>query len=191
MKKIYKSLFFLPLLFLSSCGDPLSFKLASIGVISTMEGVFKNPEINLKEKNYAAADYLASQLIHNKVGYSESIYIMPMEEVDHPGIGSELGLAVPEGIGLRLAELGYNVWLHDVAHGANAGLYPSPKQGAMPKYKMTGRYEVERNDKTVDVFIRVINTQNSKIVAQFDYDMPLNKELKDVSKTPARIYRVK
>ena len=118
---------------LASCGDPFTFKLASIGIIATMEGVFKNPRINLKEKNFAAADYMISQLQRNKVSLGDVIHILPMEEVDHAGISSEFGLKVPEGIGLRFNELGYNTWLHDVAHSGNAGLYQSPPKGAVPE----------------------------------------------------------
>lgn len=186
LKCLFALSFMIPL---SGCGDPFSFKLASVGVIATIEGVFKNPEINLKEKNYAAADYLTSQLQRNKVRYGSSIHAMPFEESDNPGISSAFGLKVPEGIGLRFIELGYNTWLYDVAHGANSGLYLPPKSGDNPDYKMTGRYTVR--DKHIDVFIRILDTKTSHVVAQFDYAMPLNKELRDLSKTPTQIYRVK
>ncbi len=189
MKKIRIVFAFFLMSPLVACGDPFTFKLASIGVIATMEGVFQNPKINLKEKNFAAADYMATQLQRSKVSYDANIHALPLEELDNPGISSEFGLHIPEGIGLRLIELGYNVWLHDVAHGGNAGLYQPPPKGSVPEYKMTGRYAVGDND--VSVYLRVISVKTSQVVAQFDYKMPLNKELRDLSKTPVQIFRVK
>lgn len=188
MKKLRILLSFCIILPIAACGDPFSFKLASVGIIATIEGVFKDPDINLKEKNFAAADYMATQLQRSKVSYGKNIHVLPLEEIDNPGISSEFGLNVPEGVGLRLVELGYNVWLHDVAHGGNAGLYNPPPKGAMADYKMTGRYAVKDND--VDVYLRVIHIKSSKVVAQFDYTMPLNSELRNLSKTPVQIFRV-
>ncbi len=189
MKAIRKIAALVLLLPLMACGDPFSFKLATIGIIATAEGVFKNPDINLKEKNFAAADYMASQLQRSKISYGSSIYALPLEEVDHAGITSEFGMKVPEGIGLRLIELGYNVQIHDVASGANAGLYLPPPQGISPQYKMTGRYDVHNRD--VDIYLRVIEVKTSRVVAQFDYAMALNKEMRDMSKTKPQAYRVK
>ncbi len=188
MKKIRTVLAFCSLFPLVACGDPFTFKLASVGVIATMEGVFKDPEINLKEKNYAAADYMATQLQRSNVSYGANIHALPLVEMDNPSISSEFGLSVPEGIGLRLIELGYNVWLYDVAHGGNAGLYQEPPKGVSPDYKMVGRYAVK--DRNVDVYIRVINTKTSQVVAQFDYTMPINSELRELSKTPVQIFRI-
>ncbi len=189
MKAIRKYLVLALLFPLASCGDPLTFKLASVGLIATAEGLFKDPEINLKEKNFAAADFIASQLRSSNVSYKSPIHILPLEELDNPGITSELGLKLPEGVGLRLIELGYNAQIHDVASGANAGLYQSPPKGVTPHYKMTGRYAVRK--KEVDVYLRMIDVKTSRVVAQFDYVMALSKEMGKMSKTKPMLYRVK
>ena len=52
---------------------------------------------------------------------------------------------------------------------------------------MTGRYAVL--DREVEVYLRIIQVKTSRIVAQFDYIMPLNKELRDLSSTPTQIFR--
>lgn len=189
MKKIRNIVLCFLLAPITACGDPFSFKLASVGVIAVSEGVFKNPEINLKEKNYAAADYLASQLKRENISYLAPIRLLPLEEMDSPGITSELGFNIPQGIGLRLIELGYSAQIHDVDSVSNSGLYPKPAQPEKSDYKMMGRYAVR--DKNVDIYLRVIDSKTSKIVAQFNYVMPLNRELREMSKTKAVAFRVK
>lgn len=177
----------LPLL--ASCGNEvLGFKAATGVLAATSFGVFSDPDVNLKEKNYAAADYLQSQ-IKNKVAYYQHIAAKPLQQADHPGVSSPLGLAISEGVGLRLQELGNKVLLHDVAPYGNTSLYPAPVNTVNAAYVLNGAYIVRA--KQVDVFLRIIETKSHRVVAQFDYAMPLSRELKKLSETEPKAFRLK
>ena len=93
---------------MAACGEIITYKTVAATLAATSYGVFSSPDVNLKEKNYAAADFIAGK-IKNRVRRDQIILAMPLEETDHAGISSPLGAFIPEGIGLRLGELGYNV----------------------------------------------------------------------------------
>jgi len=174
------------LFLLSSCAEILTYKTVTAGLYAASQGYFSSPDVNLSEKNYAAADFLASQ-INEDVSFSDQILVQPLQEVDHVGISSPFGVSISEGVGLRLIELGYKVLLHDVASGANTGLYPAPK-ALHPHYTLGGRYAVNKDD--VDVFLRIVSVHTGKVVGYFDYTMPLSKEFEALSKTETRIFKV-
>lgn len=171
---------------LSSCGDVATFKLATAGVTAAAHGLFSNPEVNLKEKNYAAADYLVSKINH-KIDAFDDIVALPLEEADHEGITSPLGMQIPEGVGLRLMELGYAVWLSEV-EGERRGLYPSLPKDKTPDYYLKGRYAVHTKD--VDVMLQMVDAKTGLVVGMFNYTMPLTHDLRELAKTETRIFRV-
>ncbi|MGN7437813.1 MAG: hypothetical protein ACTHOO_04140 [Alcanivorax sp.] len=175
--------------FIASCGNEvLTFKAASATLAATSYGVFSDPKVNLKEKNYAAADFLQSQ-IKKHVSAHNILVAMPLDEVDQPGITSPFGSYVSEGIGLRLQELGYQVLLHNVTPYGNQSLYPKPKVMPQADFVLRGSYAVKV--KTVDVYLRVVDTSSQNIVGQFDYTMPLSREIKKMSENEPEIFRVK
>tara|TARA_R110001592_G_scaffold3525_36_gene20304 strand:+ start:7193 stop:7777 length:585 start_codon:yes stop_codon:yes gene_type:complete len=177
----------LPLL--SSCGtEAVSFKAASAVIAAASYGVFSDPDVNLKEKNYAAADFLQSK-IKDQISINQFIIAEPLEEADHPGISSSFGMSVSEGVGLRLQELGYSVLLHDVAPYGNGALYPVPTDQVQANFVLRGAYAVKV--KEVDVFLRVIDKRTQKVVGGFDYTMPLSREIRKSAETEPRIFRVK
>ncbi len=173
---------------LTGCAEIFGYKAVSAGLYAASQGVFSRPDVNLTEKNYAAADYLAVQM-KNKVGMSDDIFVMPLEEADNPGITSPFGAKVPEGVGLRLGQLGYKTWLSDVATEGNQGLYASLPQGMKPDFVLRGNYQVERE--IVKVYLRILDAQNGSVVSYFDYQMPLSREIEKLAETPTRIYKVK
>ncbi|MGH1378883.1 MAG: FlgO family outer membrane protein [Alphaproteobacteria bacterium] len=173
--------------FLVSCGETIAFKAVTAGISAASHGVFSRPDVNLKEKNYAAADFLAVK-IKDKVGRGDIIIAKQLEEMDHAGISSPLGAFIPEGVGLRLAELGYNVQLHEVAMNGNSGLYSLPSGSASANFVLRGTYLP--NNKDVDVFLRVIDVKSGSVVASFDYSLLLSREVRELSKTQTKIFRV-
>ncbi len=177
----------LPLL--SACiSGPYPYKFTAGMLFAASEGIFSDPKVNLKEKNYAAADFLQS-----KFGKTVSTYhlikALPLEELDHTGITSPLGRSISEGVGLRLADLGYNVSLHDVAPYDNEKLYPETQKEQKPRYILNGFYSV--NAKDVDVILHLVDVRSNKIIARFDYTMILSREIKKLAQTPPRIFRIK
>jgi hypothetical protein len=174
--------------FLNACiGGPYPYQLTAGALFAASEGVFTDPKVNLKEKNYAAADFLQS-----KFGKAVSTYhvikAMPLEELDHPGITSPLGSKISEGVGLRLAELGYNIMLQDVAPQDSQGLYPTPKNEVTPHYVLKGFYTVKVRD--MDVILHMVDARSNNVIARFDYSMILSREIKELAQTPPRIFRV-
>ena len=173
---------------LVSCGAEITtFKAVTAGLSAASYGVFSSPDVNLKEKNYAAADFLYT-FLKDKVQHNDVILAQPLEEVDHAGITSPLGHSIPEGVGLRFIELGHNVQLHDVAMAGNEGLYPVPAQGSHADFTLKGTYSVQK--KHVDVYLRVIDMKSRQVVARFDYQLLLSKEVKELAQTQTRIFRV-
>ena len=175
--------------FLTACiGGPYPYKFTAGYLFAASEGIFSDPKVNLKEKNYAAADFLQS-----KFGKSVSTYhvikAMPLEELDHPGISSPLGRNISEGVGLRLTELGYNVMLQDVAPYDNADLYPTPTNERAPRYYLKGFYSMDKKD--MDVILHLVDAQSNKVVARYDYTMTLSREIKKLSENEPQIFRVK
>ena len=166
----------------------LAFKAAAVALGATSYGVFSDPDVNLKQKNYAAADFLVSRL-DRSIPSNAVITFEPLEEADHRGISSPLGTAIPEGVGLRLGELGYSVLLDKVAPYNNRSLYPHPSYHGQPQLVLRGAYAVKKTD--VDVFLRLFNTQSNKIEAQFDYTMPLSREIKKLAETEPRAFILK
>ncbi len=181
---------------LSSCGDPFSFKLATAGLVATSHGVFSNPNVNIKEKSYAAADFLVQDLRNTVLrkqmlseDYKRTFIMNPLVELDNASISSEFGSKVPEWLGRRFSELGYETYLHKVAPENNTALYPAPPAGMQPDLFLTGTYSVQH--KHVDVMLRVFDSHTNALVANFDYAMPLNREIRNMAKTKARIFRIK
>ncbi len=173
----------LPLL--ASCGEVIAFKAASAGLLAVSQGVFSDPDVNLKEKNYAAADFLVGQ-VSKILKPTQMIDVRPLEEVDHAGITSPLGHKIPEGVGLRFAELGYSVDLHRVATEGNAGLYKRSGKAAL--YALSGTYAVR--GKQVHVYLRLVSNKTGQVIGQFDYMMPMSSELRQLAQTQTRIYIV-
>lgn len=173
---------------ITSCiGGPLPYKLTAASLGITASGIFSDPSVNLKEKNYAAADYIQSKMGKNVSTY-HVIQALPLDELDHPGITSPLGSAISEGVGLRLTELGYTVMLQDVAPYGNQGLYPVPKGDVNPRFVLKGFYDVKHHD--VDVILHMVDTRTNAVVARFDYAMVLSREIKKLAQTPPKVYRI-
>lgn len=172
---------------LSGCGGGIlaSHKVAIAGLTATHHGLFSSPDVNLKAKNYAAADFLAMQ-IKGRVQPHDHIMIEPLVEQDNAIVSSEFGHNVPEGVGLRLHDLGYAVILDEVASAPGNGRASYARKH--DNYILTGVYAVKR--KHVDVFLRLINADNDAIVGRFDYAMPLSPEIKKMAKTETQIFIV-
>ncbi|MBI1300820.1 MAG: hypothetical protein GC137_04085 [Alphaproteobacteria bacterium] len=176
---------FMSVVFLGAC-EISAFKAVTAGVAAVSGGVFSNPDVNLKEKNYAAADFLASK-IQDRIGPFAIIRAEPLQEADHIGITSPLGRAIPEGVGLRLADLGYRVQLHNVIPKENVALYPAPTSEA--HYVLSGVYAVKK--KHVDVILQVVDAKTGHSVGRFDYDLLLSSEVRHMAETEPSIVKVK
>ncbi len=86
-------------------------------------------KVNMQEKNYAAADYLVGRAT-NFVKPGHAIRAMPLLEVEEPRLVTPFGKMVPEQIGERLIQLGYNVDLTAVSTGVAPEFTPAPEPSA-------------------------------------------------------------
>ncbi len=180
---------------LSGCGDPFSFKLATAGLAATTQGIFSSPDVNLKEKSYAAADFMEQDLNRSyirrrveTVEHAKRVIVHPLTELDNNAITSDFGKKVPEWIGRRFSELGYKTYLYQVSPEGNKTLYPKPPQDEVIDLELKGVYAVHH--KTVDVLLRIFDARTGQLVSNFDYTMPLNREIRNMAKTETRIFRV-
>lgn len=170
---------------LMSCDPVVNFKLATVGISAAANGFFKRTDVNLLEKNYAAADYMATPM-KEYIDRTDLIVIRPLTETDNGVITSPIGMKIPEDIGLRFTQLGFSVALNEVASGANAGLYPASK--GEPKFIFGGHYL--RGKKTLDISLRVTDAKSGQVVSSFDYAIPVTREIENLSNTPTRIFKV-
>lgn len=176
----------LSLLPLSACGGIFeSHKIALAGLAATQHGIFSRPDVNLKAKNYAAADFLAVQ-IQDHVTARDHIEVEPLTEQDNALASSEFGFKVPEGVALRLNDLGYSVVLDKVSSAQGQGYARHVKHHE--HYTLKGVYAVKK--KHIEVYLRVVNNKTDDIIGRFDYQLPLSPELKKMSKTPVQIFTV-
>lgn len=172
---------------LGGCGTTAA-GFAILGTTAAIShGVFSDTAVNLKEKNYAAADFLAGQMRHNKIPMDAVILVKPFTELNDSNITSPFGTQVAEGIGARLDELGYHMHLHEVALGGNTSLYLASQQ--TPRYVLKGAYDVHDHD--VYMYIRLFDHRNGDTLARFDYVMPVSDDIRTLSEPETRVFRTK
>lgn len=170
-------------LLLSGCGVT-NFQIATAGITAATQGLFSDPKVNLREKNYAAADYLVQQS-GNYLNRTGAIEARSLAEADNPGAVSALGRKMTDDIGQRLAELGYNVNLQDVSSKADKGYYTSPA----PEFILTGSY-LKKKEK-IEVYLRILDARTQRIISAFNYTMPYSSELRRLSDADTQIIRLK
>ncbi|MCB1682280.1 MAG: hypothetical protein KDI61_06575 [Alphaproteobacteria bacterium] len=168
---------------LTACGVS-NFQIVTSGIAAATQGIFSDPKVNLREKNYAAADYLLQQSGNylNRTGVIEA---KPLSESDNPAAPSALGRKISDDVGMRLSELGYNVNRVEVATPVDKGLYGGPE--AYPEFLLTGSY-LKKKEK-IEVYLRLIDTKEQKIISAFDYSMPYDSEIRRLSDADTQIFR--
>lgn len=147
------------------------------GMQDTLARVFRSPDVNLKEKSAAAADYIAPQIktyIHRE---TQTVSTQPLGLVKETAVTSEFGRVVPVQIAERLRQLGYDVILPDENGASRTG-----------DFVIGGTYDRDGRDTFVN--LRVTETASGKVIGAFDYNMPTTDEIKKLAAPEARIYRI-
>lgn len=168
-------LFLLAAFLLSGCTGPL-LEMAS-------DTVFQRQDINLPEKNQAAADLIISQA-QTHITKHTPISVAPLSEFLQPEISSAFGAMVTEQIGVRLSQLGYNVQLEYVSAYTDM----RPPKPETPEILLTGTYNPGYNH--VSVSLRMLNIKTRRIIASFDYELPLTREIGDLIQPQPRIFKL-
>lgn len=127
-------------------------------------------DANLMERNYAAADYLASR--SGSVINKKTVLVPePLMHANNTGMTSPFGEEVTNQIAERFAQLGYNVKLaqHNPAQARPA---PAPIVAPATGVAIGGLYEPHWN--SADIKLRLIDRKSGEILAFFDYSLPVN-----------------
>lgn len=186
---------------------------ACVAAQEIKSALFVEKEVNLTDNTYAAADMLAQQT-RAFLTPMTPLRIGALVDVTSPNEVTPLGQQIGDKLGARFVQLGYNVRsmaqppemvaqsqaMTETMGGAPqiqaVGGPPLPMQmGVMPSARagealITGTYV--RGKDSVAVSLRVIQAPDQRVVAAYDYALPMTSELREMSMTAAqREYRRK
>lgn len=170
-----------PLVMLAACTSALV-----TGGAAVMN-IFDRPDVNLAEKNYAAADYLM-QAGANFIKKSDDVKAVALQNVAEPQLSTRIGRIIAQQTGERLMQLGYRVDLTDVsANVENDFPYAAAPVDRQPDFVLSGTYLNAKSK--VDVKLRLVNARTGAVVALFDYGLPMSHEVQRLTKPKPQIYR--
>ncbi len=151
-------------------------------------GIFPQVKTNYTEQSNAAADYLVQQASTYINRYNDLIIVEPFNDVDQPGMSSELSKMLPEHIGIRLSHLGYKTDLSGVATSADTNYLKPPASTGAPDFILAGTYKRRRIE--MDVSARIVDIRTKQVIAAFDYIMPLTRETNELATPAPKITRI-
>lgn len=150
--------------------------------------IFPQEETNFTPQNYAVADYLIQQA-NTFIGRTDLIIAEPLTDVEQPGMSSTISKMIPEQIGIRLSQLGYRMDLSQVATAADTNyLKPSIATGEEPGFVLSGTYMRSRTE--MDVNMRIIDKNAGRVIAAYDYILPLTREINNLATPKPKIVRM-
>lgn len=165
------------------------FTVGSAAWTAAAHGVFSPDDPKFIEKNYAAADYLVQQADDFVDRHRDLIVAKPLSDETQPDMASDFGKMVPEQIGIRLSQLGYRLDLRSVATQADTNyLEPGSYYKQRPDFVLSGTYLRRRSE--MDVSTRITDLRNGRVVAVFDYTLPLRGDARDLARPKPRIIRM-
>lgn len=104
-------------------------------------------------------------------------------------MSSTISKMIPEQIGIRLSQLGYRMDLSRVATGTDTNyLKPSITTGEKPDFILSGTYLRRRIE--MDVNMRIIDVKAGRVIAAYDYIIPLTREVNDLATPEPKIVRM-
>ncbi len=170
-------LFVLMLLFLSGCTAALM----AAGQGRSAEGL-------LTESSYGAADMLIQQS-RSLISTETPLAIGMLTDLDSPNEQTNFGRMVTEQIASRFVQLGYNVTAAPgtgeppPAIAGAQGYVQRQDSGKAGASVITGTYAVARD--AILVNLRIVESASGKVVAAFDYPVPLTRDVRELAKTSA------
>lgn len=161
--------------------------------------LFDTTKINLAENTYAATDMLAQQTRAHMTPMTP-LKMTVIASVAAPEETTPFGQQLANHIGARFVQLGYNVQSLPLPPGMAAMTpdpaprdllmagAPQPRQMGMKpsgggEALATGTYTRGKND--ILVSLRVIQSPDQRIIAAYDYTLPLTRELREMTLTAA------
>ncbi|MBI2234010.1 MAG: hypothetical protein HYU57_03255 [Micavibrio aeruginosavorus] len=160
--------------------------------------LFDTRKVNLAENSYAAADMLAQQA-KAYMTHQTPLSTVILSNVAAPEETTPFGQQVANHLGARFVQLGYNVQALPLPPGSVPDAAPMALSGAMsappPSRQMgmqasngrnvvlTGSYTRGKND--ILVSLRMIQLPDQRVIAAYDYTLPLTGDLRPMSMTAA------
>ncbi len=185
MRRILRIAFLLPMLAsVQGCVTGMTSALMEFDAASL--NIFQKQNVNLKEKNFAAADYLIHQA-RTYISYQDSIKVLPLLDAQEPSFSAPIGEVISEQVGLRLSQLGYAMNMSEVMlpeERANLGIPPASKAS----FTLSGTYQRQGQD--LEVNLRITELSSARIIGSFEYFMPMSREIADLSTPEPRIFRI-
>lgn len=150
------------IIFLSGC---------TLALLDTASrNIFLREDVNLIEKNYAAADYLVGLTLDN-LSKNTVIHAKPLMHANISGISSAFGNVVVDQAASRMTQLGYRVQQQDATEPQARSMI---KSGAV----LSGTYMP--NQYSALVSLRLSDVRSGQILGAFDYNIPLNAEIAEL-----------
>lgn len=158
--------------------------------------LFDTTKVNLTDSTYAATDMLAPQA-KARITQNTPIRIAPLTDVATPNETTAFGNQVANQIGSRLVQLGYNVQsvaasplaLSDspvVLTPVETSAAPRVSQGPVKASVgrggdcvVGGTYTRMKNN--ILVSLRIVQAPDQRIIAAYDYNVPLTGEIDKLS----------
>jgi len=170
--------------FLNGCST-----VVASGAFIAANEYFNEEDPNFAAQNYAVADYLIQQA-RTYIKRDSLIIAEPLVDIQTPEISTTIAKLIPEQIGIRLSQLGYRIDLSDVSTSADTNyLRPSIKANEKPEFIVTGNY-LRKNNRNVEVKTRIIDLNEGRIVASFDYQVHMTRGVLDLAQPKPKITRI-
>ena len=183
MKRNLATFLLLSLALLAGCKTVML--ASSVGSLDPFS-YFTSP-VNMMEKNYATADYLADRG-RGFVKPHHKIKALPLQDFQEPRIITHFGKQTPKQIGERLIQLGYNVDLSEVWTEVNKAYAPAPHPVTNePDFILAGSYV--RKSSSLDVTVRIQDARTGVERAVFSYSVPRQGDIRKGSEPKPVIYR--
>ena len=169
---------------------PITFALGACGAVVAGGGVygynmFKDPQVNLRAKSYAAADYIIQQTGDFINIDTDVIKLSPLVDTDRPTMSAAFGRVIPEQVGERMRQLGYKTDMSLVMPNNAPQVINTSKR--RKDYVLAGTYTLDAAD--MRVALKIVGAQSGQIYGTYDYTVPITEELRAQSVPQAQIYR--
>lgn len=178
------------------CAAPLS---GCIVANELRTRLFDTNKVNLTDTTYAAADMLAPQA-KSRITQNTPIRTAVITDVAHPDETTPFGTQIANQLSSRLVQLGYNVQSVPLPPAMVAGLPGAPARlttdddDAAPRSikamgtrtgdcLVGGTYTIMQN--TIQISLRITQAPDQRIIAAYDYSVPLTPEMRELSLSAA------
>lgn len=147
--------------------------------------IFQNPDVNLRAKNYAAADYMIQQAATFVRKDRDVVRLMPLVNFRDPKTPAQIGRLISDQIGARWTQLGYKIDATHVAQPAEV----IASSSAEAQYILNGHYVEDRPH--LNISLRLVDVKTNQSVGAFDYMMTTNREIREMAKPKPQIMLIK